>query len=395
MTPEELQDIRWFKSNPLPLDFAADRIDRENGVLYDVVMAEEGEAKGHGLHLEAEFIADLVSYDAKYYSKRGLKNRFGHPGASEDTLGTQMGYFTNFRTRKKGSKMQAIADLQLLSAADISPTKPNMREWMIQMSEEAPDFVMMSIVFKPGRYYQKQKDGKKKYIWEYVPTKDDDGNTYDRWVSSDSALGKVFVEFGSKGEHYYTDTVEAGAATDNLFSTEANPHLFVSKALSWLDEHPELKNFARQHPDKVQEFLQSLGINQNPKKPLKMSILELIFGKEKATEEVALSAEQIQELRDNMTKVETTLAAAQKALSDLQAEADKQKAEFAAKETELATAQARIAELEALAADVHTKGARENKEEKEEKTPAYLSDPATERARRSFEAMQKNKKVAA
>lgn len=392
MTPEQLQHIRWFKSQPLPLEFAADRIDREAGVLYDVVMVEEGEAKGHELHLEEEFINDLVAYDVKHYARRGLKNRFGHPRASESTMGSQMGYFTNFRTRKKGGKMQAIADLHLLDAADISPTKPNMREWMLRMATEAPDFVMMSIVFKESGYYQRNDKEEK------VPMKvarDDDGFLY--WENYDPKK-KLFVEFGTKGVHYYTDTVEAGAAADNLFSTEANPRLFVSKALSWLDEHPELKDFARQHPDKVQQFLQSLGINtQQPKTFTMKSLKELLFGSEKTAEDVALTPDQVQELRDKLSQAETALADAAKKFQDTEASVKKLQAEVDDLKTKLQERDDKIMELQAqIPAAQPTRGpkAADNDDALERKS-TWANDPINKQVREMYERKAAKKTAAA
>lgn len=386
MTPEKLNEIRWLKSRPLPLEFASDRIDRENGILYDVVMAEEGEAKGHGVFLEAEFIEDLVAYDQRHYSKRGLKNRFDHPNGCDTTMGAQMGYFRNFRTRKKGSKMQAIADLHLLAASDLSPTKPNMREWMLQMAEEAPDFVMQSIAFKPGRYYQRDKSGEKKYIWEYTKEKSADGSEYDTWIASDPSMGKIFVEFGKKGEHYYTDTVEAGAATDALFSTEANPQLFVSKALSWLDEHPELKDFARQHPDKVQQFLLSLGIQPEPQKPqLTMSLREMFFGKETPTEDVTITPDELKQLREKVASADDALASATKNLADAQALTKTQADEITQLKAGQKTLEDKIVELQAKIPTAEpTRGPKDVPEEETAASKLHLSDPVTQAAMQRF-----------
>lgn len=350
--PEELENIRWMKSRPLPLEFDASRVDLEAGILYDVVMCEEGEAKGHGVHLEAEFIEDLVAYDIKYFTKRGLKSRFGHPGASDDTLGTQMGYFHNFRTRKKGGKMQAIADLHLLDAADLSPTKPQMKQWVLAMADEAPDFLMMSIVFRPGRYYQWGKNSKKKYVWEYVITKDEQGDEYAKWVSSDPALGKVFVEFGSKGEHYYTDSVEAGAATNSLFSAEANPHLYVSQADRFLEEHPHIKSFMQQHPEKVEAFLATVGVNiskplmSQETPPAPKTLLQKFFS--------AFSAEDETAFRQEIFQLEKAKDAADKRVAELSSQVAELQKAVDNHATELSTRDARISELEALAADVPT-----------------------------------------
>ena len=345
MKQEQVEAIKWMRSRPMSADFSAAKIDAENGVISDVVMVQAGEAKGHGVHLEDEFINDLVAYDLKHYGDRGVKARLGHPGASDNTMGTQLGYFTNIRTRKKGGKMQAIGDLQLLQSADISPEKPNMREWVLSMSQEAPDWIMSSIVFRPGRYYQKKKDGGKKYIWEYTIVKDEDGVESAQWVYSDPKLGNIYVEFGDKGEHYFTDLVEDGAATENLFSTDANPHLFVSKALAWLDENPTFKSFAIANPGKVFAFLEELGITYQ--KPSRMSLLETIFGKKTPTEETVLSAEEITDLRTKMAQADEALTSATDNFKEAATQIEALKADLAAHKTELQAARSRVAELEA------------------------------------------------
>lgn len=387
MTAEQLAAIRRMKSMPTLLEFEASNIDAEAGVLRDVVMVQEGEAKGHGFHLEAEFIADLVRYDNKVYGQRGVKARLGHPGMSDDTMGAQMGYFQNFRERKKKGKMQAIADLHLLESADVSPTKPQMRQWVIGMADEAPDFIMSSIVFRPGRYYQRQKDGKKKYVYEYTKVKGDDGTEYDKYVSSDPALGKVFIEFGDRGEHYYTDLVESGAATESLFSNTANPHLFVSRLGEWLDENPDIRTFIHQHPDKVQAFLDRVGFT--PKKhPARMSSLkEILFGKEKPADETALSAEEIQSLRDSVAKADTALAEADKKIEALSAEVKALQSGLAETEKQRDALNDKVAELEKKAADVHTRVSAETPAPEAEHS--WTKDAINQRAARAFAAMPK------
>jgi hypothetical protein len=377
MKPDQITIERWMRSMPGELSFSADQIDAENGILRDVVMVQEGPAKGHGVSLEAEFVKDLVAYDNRKFKTTGVKGRFGHPGASDNTMGMQLGYFKNVREREVKGKMQAIADLHLLNSADLSPDKPNMRQWVIAMSQEAPDFIMSSIVFTPGPLYQRDTEGKKKY----VPIKTDpDGFKY---YAPDPELGEIYVEFGKKGEHHFTDLVEQGAATESLFSSEANPHFFVSQASAWLDEHPEIKSFAKANPDKVFAFFRALGIEPKPLK--KMSLLKLLFGADKA-EETTLSADQISDLRDklnladtSLTDATTKLAAAQSANTSLQAELDNTK-------SALSTAQSRIVELEAKAAAVHTNGTSETSEEPEKKS--YHSSPANLRAQKIAESRQ-------
>lgn len=333
-----LHDVRWLRSRPAAAGFAPDKIDAENGILYDVVMVEEGPAKGHGVHLDAEFVEAIVAYDQKHFANRGLKARFGHPSASSDTMGTQMGIFRNFRKRKTGGKMQAIADLHLLESADDSPTHPGMRSWMLKMAAEQPDFVMMSIVFQGSGLFQKKANGHK------VPL----AGEYD----SNPELGDIFVEFGDGASHFYTDAVEAGAATDSLFGTRMNPDLFVSRAHQWLDDNPDLKKFVQDNPQRVQFFLQRLGISiqqPQPKKMSKFSLSKWLFGEQQEAEPTV----------EDLDTLKTALSEAKSAVTTLQEE--KQALENRAKkaEQEVSALQANVAalkkEAETLQADAKAK----------------------------------------
>lgn len=252
---------RWLKSQPLGIVFAkgtaAENIDQENGILRNVVMAQVGEAKGHGFHLEQEFISDLIAYDNKHHKQSGVKARFGHPSLSDTTMGSQMGIFRNFSVDGE----RAVADLHLLEAAELSPSNPGMRSWMLKMAEERPDFVMSSIVFKPGAYYQRDDKSKKRYCYCYEEYQDEEGYKRQRWVGPRKEFGKVFVEFGKKGEHFYTDLVEAGAATDSLFSQQFNRDKFAVRAVEFVQENADLHDFLKEHPEKLIEFAQKLGVH--------------------------------------------------------------------------------------------------------------------------------------
>ena len=261
---------RFFKTDPRPLgQFAEGDIDVDGGIIRNVVMCQEGPAKGHGVHLEGEFIDALAKYDRKHFKKSGLKARFDHPGMCSGTQGTQLGKFFNFKTRevdatdeegKAITLKQLTADLEILDSAELSPTKPGMKSWLLSMAEEAPDFIMCSIVFQFSRYYQRDDKGKKDYVWEYVEETDEDGYKSRRWKRPDESK-KVFIEFGDKGRHYYTDMVEAGAATDNLFSAQFNSKQFGVQVSEFLREQPQLLEFIKNNPDKVQSYLSNAGIN--------------------------------------------------------------------------------------------------------------------------------------
>lgn len=371
MITEKLGALRRLKSQPTLLEFEGSNIDQESGMIRDVVMLQEGPAQGHGVELEAEFVENIVAYDVRYFSKIGLKARFDHPGASSGTMGSQLGIFSNFRTREKKGKMQAIADLQLLDSAELSPTHPGMKSWVLSMAEERPDFIMSSIVFQGSAYYQRTEDGKKKKL------------TFDEYgyaQNYDPERGPVYVEFDAKkgAAHYYTDLVEAGAATDHLFSNAANPHLFVARLGSWLDDNPDIRIFVQEHPDQVQAFLDRVGFKPSTTTPSpKMkntNFLQKLFGGAATDEEVTLSATELKTLRDGLAAAETALAEMEQIKTDLAA----LKTEKADTDTALAAAQQRIEELEKMPAAEHTKVTGSDDDGGEVKS--WMKNPINQRA---------------
>lgn len=379
---QQKNDVRWYKSLPISSFKEAD-IDAEAGIIRNVVMVEEGEAKGHGVHLESEFITQIVEYDNANFGTRGVPGRFGHPGASDNTMGMQMGFYKNIRKRKSSAgKMQAIGDLHLLEASQESPTHPGMRSYLLKMAAEAPDFLMSSIVFIGTALYQRKTNGHKRYV-----KFDIDGH----W-DADPELGNVYVEFGDKGRHYFTDLVDQGAATNNLFSAQANPKLLVSKAEIFLAEHPELKQFIQANPDKVQQFLHSIGAAPAPAKPhISMSkITDFLFGKGDAPDgvdaaELTQLKADLAEVKSNITQLQTELSTAKATITQLQSDLTAATAKNTQLQTELTTAKARVTELEAIPGAEPTKGTTAPAAELGKK--AYEESPVTAKARARFNAV--------
>lgn len=388
------QRPRWFRSAPIVPGFSPDNIDAEAGILRDVVMVEEGPAKGHGVNLEAEFITGIVRYDRTHFSNIGVKARFGHPSASSETMGTQMGVFRNFRKRDKDGKMQAIADLHLLAAADESPTHPGMRSWVLKMAEERPDFIMSSIVFEGSGEYQRKPNGNKHRL-EYN-TDMWEGGVYSNYNPD---WGDVYVEFDEDlgAAHYYTDLVEAGAATDTLFGTKANPHLFVSKAHQFLDENPDVLQFVQSNPERMQAFLQRLGISLPPQQK-KMAKNTTLFGwllnKEEKPDTV--TPEELDGLKTQLSEartahialqadrdqLDTRVTALQAQVDTLQASVTTLKAEAETLRTDLAAKTAEVEALKKEPADTRTAGDSQEPAAGGKKDRAYNTDAATVRARK-------------
>jgi hypothetical protein len=365
---------RWFRTDAA--DMAIESIDTNAGVLYGVVMCQEGPAKGHGVHLDRDFIENLVAYDRKHHKKAGIKARFGHPSASGETMGTQLGVFQNPRTREVNGKMQAIADLHLLDAAEASPTHPGMRSWVQQMSTERPDFMMSSIVFASSGYYQVIEKKKKPVEWDYEKGK---------WDTEYQAE-PIFVDFDEKkgARHYYTDLVEQGAATDNLFSYQANPHLFAAQVDAFLHEHPELLEFVKNNPDVVSTWMARAGYtstNTTTRKKMAFNIKEWLFGTGEPNTD-APTATELSEMRTALQEAKTALTqlrterndfeqkynAALKEATDLKAQATTLLQQVTDLSAQVKSLSEQVAQLSKTAADEPTGG------------PSGTGTPATDRA---------------
>lgn len=246
MSQPEKPNKRWFSGSKI--SFANTNVDAEAGIIRNVILCQVGPAKGHGVHLEQSFIDDLNAYAQKHHQK-GMKSRFGHPSMSTDALGSEVGRFHNFSV--DGSKIRA--DLHLYNSANLSPTHPQTKDWLLSMAAEDPEAIMCSIVFKPKYEYQYDDNGERIDIWFC----DKRGN----WKRCSNTHGEankydpnkdLYVELD---DFYFTDIVDQGAATDKLFSAQFNRDKFAVIATEFLNDNPEIDSFLKDHPEKISEFI--------------------------------------------------------------------------------------------------------------------------------------------
>lgn len=120
-------------------------VDREGGVskaglIPNVSIATRGEALGHDVWLDSDFIESVA--DAINDTDKGVKARFTHPGLSGDGLGTFLGRVMNAKV--KGD--QVIGDLHFSKAAHNTPDG-NLAEYVMDLAESDPDAFGVSIVF--------------------------------------------------------------------------------------------------------------------------------------------------------------------------------------------------------------------------------------------------------
>jgi hypothetical protein len=198
-------------------------IDHEKGIIEGVSVCTAGEAKGHGVSLDSEFIQTVARLGAE--RKQGLKVRFGHPSMCSTALGTFLGRLKNFSTNE--DETQVYADLFLSNEAKITP-QGDLHSYVLGLAANEPDMFGTSIVFQPGREYQRDEDGNKVFDINW----NDD----------------VFVECDSL---FACDAVDDPAANDGLFSAWASETI-AGQLSEFMDLHPQVFEAIEQNPSIVE-----------------------------------------------------------------------------------------------------------------------------------------------
>lgn len=228
------------RMNGSPISLAKDAGGAD--VIQNVAVVSAGEAKGHGVSLDNEFVNETVR--AGNDKADGVKARFGHPNASQTALGTFIGRFQNFRADGDIAR----ADLHLSETAAETPNG-NLKDYVLSMSKKEPDMFGTSIVFTAGSEYKKDEDGDKIYpeaMGRYRSKKGDDPVPYAEMP------GPTFVELESL---HAADVVDDPAANDGMFSKFSSDQL-AAQATQFLQEHPDIVDLVESHPEVVEPFLE-------------------------------------------------------------------------------------------------------------------------------------------
>ena len=228
----------YLKSKP------TGEVNREAGIIEGVKVCTAGEAQGHGVSLDAEFVDTVVRFGNE--RKQGLKARFGHPNMCSTALGTFLGRYKNFRkettTRDDGSEaLTAVADMFLSNEAKETPNG-NLYDYVLGLAENEPDMFGTSIVFTPGREYRKTKDGENAY------SSDEPGDT------KEPLSDEVYVECKSL---HACDCVDDPAANDGLFS-RFSQETVAGQMTEFLDLNPEIWGAIQTNPS-ILEALSRYG----------------------------------------------------------------------------------------------------------------------------------------
>lgn len=112
------------------------------GYIEGVSVITEGEALGHDMWIDGEFVKQ-VSDAMLAAGEKGIKSRFTHPGMSSDGLGKHLGRLSNPRIEGK----QVIADLHFSKSAHNTPDG-NLAEYVVLLVSDDPSAAGLSIVFE-------------------------------------------------------------------------------------------------------------------------------------------------------------------------------------------------------------------------------------------------------
>lgn len=202
-------------------------VDRENKALMGFVVAELGEAKGHGVDLDETTLDQLM--EAGNGITGGAKMRFTHPNMSSDGLGKYLGRARNFR--RDGNLLRADG---FLGRSSFVTPNGDLGSYVMDLAEEDPDAFGASVAIRAEREQRLEKDG--------TPKKGPDGNPL---------LPVLRVK-----KLHAVDVVDQPAATSAMFSTDDAPDAWARKATAFADELGERLGIGPEDVAlKVQEFI--------------------------------------------------------------------------------------------------------------------------------------------
>lgn len=205
-------------------------INSESGIIQNVLVVSKGEAKGHNLFLNDDFLEKTALLGNQ--AAKGIKARYGHPNMCSTALGTYIGRCHNFRKVDNN----VIADLHLDKTAKISPNG-NLYDYILQLAATNPDMFGSSIAFKGGE------------VTTLTEAIENSPKTTIRNYASIEALHAV-------------DLVDDPAATDGLFA-QFHQNDWAYTATLFFNQNPAIINLLANNPYVFTEFLTKYLNNNN------------------------------------------------------------------------------------------------------------------------------------
>ena len=212
--------MRTYFNTPTIYAQSQSKVNKEAGIISNIIVVQKGEAKGHNVHLNNDFLDNVVRLAGEFGA--GVKARFGHPNICATALGTYLGRYKNYHRVAD----QVLADLHLDKSAMKSPNG-DLYSYVLEMAENNPDMFGASIAFKHGEpvMFRENINGK-----------------------------EVKKNFATIQALYATDLVDSPAATDGLFEM-FHEEDYASQVTNFLEDHPQIFELLDNKPEIIEEFL--------------------------------------------------------------------------------------------------------------------------------------------
>ena len=205
-------------------------INSESGIIQNVLVVCKGEAKGHNLFLNDDFLEKTALLGNQ--AEKGIKARYGHPNMCSTALGTYIGRYKNFRKINDN----VVADLHLDATAKISPNG-NLYDYILQLAATNPDMFGSSIAFKCGE------------VTSLTEAIENSPQTITRNYASIESLHAV-------------DLVDEPAATNGLFA-QFHQNDWAYTATLFFNQNPSILNLLANNPYVFTEFISKYLNNNN------------------------------------------------------------------------------------------------------------------------------------
>lgn len=276
-----------------------DSVDAEAGVIRGASAVTVGEAQGHGVQMDADFIRETVRLGNE--KQHGVKVRFGHPNMSSTALGTFIGRAKNFRV----DGTSARADIFLSKDAAETPNG-DLYGYVLKLAANDPDMFGVSIVFEPGAEYYRDANGAR------IDAPPDGGGDALPYIE----ISRLFA----------ADLVDEPAANASGLFGAWHGDTLAGQVTEFLDTHPQVFAMLSTNPGIVEDFTARYRryLDRKKEKPME---------KELQTEAAVLAADATETTPETALPAETDADAAETEAAQLDTATD-------AEETETVTLEA-------------------------------------------------------
>jgi len=312
-----------FRSLPQWLG-APPKIDRENAIIYGVTAMQVGEAMGHGVWADHKTLQSMV--ELANSKPKGVAGRWGHPGASENTMGKKVQVAKNFRV--DGDNLRHDAHLWKPARKSAAFSQDPL-EYLMDVAEQDPGGIGESVVIQTDTVWTLADGREISTEREFSPEDVQWDQKANRPINATTPLPVM-----RPASFHFVDFVSEGALTPNgLFSTESQ--FFVGHSSEYAQELFDLVDrwraaysvpltaLPQKVTDLMERYINSRGETQMARKNVQaQAVVENPLYEELQTEEIAE-----EEYEEEVDEVETTTELAQG--EDLLARAEQIASEFA------------------------------------------------------------------